>query len=67
MIDCFDSIRVVEGNALMTGNLKTPIYGYRNAYVWLTKPNRMYEKRILTNTAYVLDFHMNLDLYTVAL
>jgi hypothetical protein len=60
MINCFDSIRVVDSDALMTGNSKTPVHGYGNAYVWLTKPNGMREKRILTNAAYVPDFYTNL-------
>jgi hypothetical protein len=60
MIDCFDSIRVVHGDALMTGNSKITIHSYGNVYVWLTKPNGMRKKRILTNATYVPDFYTNL-------
>jgi hypothetical protein len=53
MINYFESIRIEESDTPMTSNLKIPFYGYENIYVKLTKPNKIYEKKILTNTAYI--------------
>jgi hypothetical protein len=59
MKDRFTEIRPATGT-LLVGDTTTAIEGYGNTYCWLTRPNGIPRKAILSNCAYVPNFHTNL-------
>jgi hypothetical protein len=59
MKDRFTEIRPATGT-LLVGDTTTAIEGYGDTYCWLTRPNGTRRKAILSNCAYVPNFHTNL-------